>query len=199
MVRFFLFVKHNLLPVWRIIEWGNGMLFSVLYGRKLETTIKDVLNGSLTNKLSYRRLALSDAESLSDLIIAQDEMDLVYFHPHEFDLRSVIRQFQNKAFLMMGVFNGDEMVGYFFLRFFINKKCFVGRLIDRSHRGQGIGRIMNDIMYEIGWRMNFRCLSTISRNNRAVIRAHATNQTIKVLKELSNDYLLVEFIREREL
>lgn len=199
MERFFLFIKHNLLPVWKIIEWGNGAFFSFIYGRKLEITIKKVLSDSLSYNLSYRKLELSDAESLFNLIEGQNEKDLVFFHPHEFDLISIRKQFQNKAFLMMGVFDGGEMVGYFFLRFFANKKCFVGRLIDRSHRGEGIGVIMNDIMYKIGWRMNFRCLSTISRNNTAVIRAHAKNPTIKILKELSNNYLLVEFIRNRDL
>ena len=55
---------------------------------------------------------------------------------------------------------------------------------------------MNFIMYETAWRMGFRCLSTISRNNIAVMRAHAKNPTMVVLKELSNDYLLVEFVRK---
>ena len=55
---------------------------------------------------------------------------------------------------------------------------------------------MNKIMYETAWRMNFRCLSTISRNNIKVMRAHAKNSAMVVLKELQNDYLLVEFIKE---
>jgi hypothetical protein len=199
MEKYFLFIKHNILPIWRIIEWGNGVLFSFLYGRKFEKTIKEVFSDNLAYNLIYRKLELSDAESLFNLIKRQDKRDLVFFHPHEFDLRSIRKQFQNKAFLMMGVFDEGGMVGYFFLRFFTNKKCFVGRLIDRSHRGLGIGQIMNHIMYEIGWRMNFRCFSTISRNNTAVIRAHAKNPNIKILKELSNNYLLVEFIRNKDL
>ncbi len=199
MEKFFLFIKHNLLPIWRFVEWGNGAFFSLLYKRKLGIITEDVLKGYLPHKLTYRKLELPDAESLYNLIITQDEKDLVYFHPHEFDLKSIIRQLQTKAFLMMGVFDKGRMVGYFFLRFFANKKCFVGRLIDRGRRGEGIGQTMNDIMYEIGWGMNFRCLSTISRKNTSVIRAHAKNPNIKILKELSNDYLLVEFIRNRDL
>jgi len=199
MEKLLLFIKHNLFPIWRIIERVNEAFFSLLYGRKLETTVIEVLSDFLAYDLSYRRIELSDAESLVNLIKEQDEKDLAFFHPHSFDLRSIRRQFQNKAFLMMGVFAGDKMLGYFFLRFFVNKKCFVGRLIDWRHRGEGIGRIMNNIMYEIGWRMNFSCLSTISKNNTAVMRAHSKNQTMKVLKELENDYLLVEFIRTKEL
>jgi hypothetical protein len=72
-------------------------------------------------------------------------------------------------------------------------------LIDQKYRGRGIGVVMNSIMYETAWRMKFRCLSTISRNNNSVMRAHSGNRNMKVLKELKNDYLLVEFIPESEM
>ena len=96
---------------------------------------------------------------------------------------------------MMGAFDKERLAGYFFLRFFASKKCFVGRIIDKPYRGKGIGNIMNHIMYQTAWRMGFRCLSTISKNNHAVIRAHAKNTSMVVLKELQNDYLLVEFVK----
>jgi RimJ/RimL family protein N-acetyltransferase len=98
---------------------------------------------------------------------------------------------------MMGAFDGERMIGYFFLRFFANKKCFVGRIIDKDYRGKGVGLTMNKIMYETAWGMFFRCYSTISNNNKAVIKAHAKNSSMKIRKELANDYLLVEFIREK--
>jgi hypothetical protein len=90
------------------------------------------------------------------------------------------------------------MAGYFFLRFFMNGKCFVGRLIDKDYRGKHIGKVMNRIMYETAWKMNFRCLSTISKNNQFVMRSHADNQKMVVLKDLQNDYLLVEFLDNKE-
>jgi len=99
---------------------------------------------------------------------------------------------------MMGAFANERLIGYFFLRFFANRKCFVGRLIDADSRGKGIGQIMNNIMYETAWRLGFRCLSTISNNNKAVIGAHAKNPAMVVLKELPNEYLLVEFVRTKQ-
>jgi GNAT superfamily N-acetyltransferase len=71
----------------------------------------------------------------------------------------------------------------------------VGRLTDKDYRGIGIGKAMNRIMYETAWRMGFRCLSTISRNNTLVMKAHAENRNMVVLKELAGDYMLVEFVR----
>lgn len=144
----------------------------------------------------YRRLNEADAEALFELINSQDATDIKYFSPHGFDLNSIQLQFKIRSFLMMGAFDGEKMIGYFFLRFFANKRCFVGRLLDKKYRGKGLGPVMNDIMYETSWAMNFRCLSTISRNNNAVIRAHAKNPSMIVLKELPNNYLLVEFTRK---
>lgn len=196
MEKILLFIKHHFRFLWNIIEWVNGLIFSLFYRSRLEKVIPGIFDESPGSSFSFKRLVLSDAGSLYSLIEDQEDSDLEYFRPHGFDLRSIKKQFRNRSFLMMGVFNRETMIGYFFLRFFINKKCFVGRLIDKHYRGQGIGLVMNYIMYETSWRMGFRCLSTISKNNTSVMRAHAKNPTMRVLKELQNDYLLVEFTRE---
>ena len=120
------------------------------------------------NPFSYRILKLADSEILSNMISAQPEEDLQYFHHHGLDPGSVRKKFGKDAFLMMGVFDGNKIVGYFFLRFFFPRKCFVGRLIDKDYRGKGIGSVMNNIMYQVPWRMKFRCLSTISLNNELI-------------------------------
>ena len=193
-----IFIKHRLRFMWRIIEWGNGLLFSLLYKSRLEKVLPNTFMEFAEPPFSYRKLHVSDADNLYELIHSQEEADLEYFKPHGFDIETIRKQFENPAFLMMGVFDGQKIVGYFFLRFFVNRKCFVGRLIDAQYRGRGIGLIMNKIMYKTTWRMGFRCLSTISRNNIAVMRAHAKNPTMVVLKELANDYLLVEFVKKKE-
>jgi hypothetical protein len=97
----------------------------------------------------------------------------------------------------MGVFFNDQLVGYFFLRCFINKKCFVGRLVDRNHRGKGIGKTMNDILYHTAWDAGFRCFATVSKNNELVMKAHSQNKHLKVLKEMKDNHLLVEFVEKR--
>lgn len=196
MERLLILIKHRFKFLWKVIEWGNGLLFYLVYKSELEHSLSGVLSENSGFEYTCRQLTISDADSLYLLVNSQLANDLDYFSPHGFDMDSILGQFKNRAFLMMGVFGKDGMVGYFFLRFFANKKCFVGRLIDRKHRGRGIGHEMNRIMYETAWNMKFRCLSTISKNNKAVMGAHAKNQALIVLKELKNDYLLVEFVRE---
>ena len=53
--------------------------------------------------------------------------------------------------------------------------------------------IMNNIMYNSAWDSGFRCLSTISKNNRLVMRSHSSNKAMRILTKLDDDYLLVEF------
>lgn len=194
MEKLLLFIKHRLGFLWKIIEAVNNSLFGLIYGSQLKKTLPGVFADFSQGPFQYRELTGADAGRLFHLIGDQPESDLDYFRPHGFDQESIARQTKKVSFLMMGVFSDDTMVGYFFLRFFANRKCFVGRLIDKEYRGKGIGAVMNNIMYETAWRMNFRCLSTISRNNDAVMRAHSGNRHMIILKELNNDYLLVEFL-----
>jgi len=198
MEKILIFIKHHFRFLWKIIEWCNGIIFSLFYKSGLEKVLPAVFNEFSKPPFLCSRLDISDAGSLHDLIKSQEVSDLEYFRPHGFDLTAIKKQFKNRSFLMMGAFDGGKMVGYFFLRFFANRKCFVGRLIDTEYRGRGIGEVMNNIMYETAWRLGFRCLSTISRNNTAVMKAHTKNPAMVVLKELQNDYLLVEFISETQ-
>lgn len=196
MERILIYIKHNFKLIWLLFEWGNGLLFDLLYRKKLNNQLRSIFTEFTLLPYSYRALSQSDAQDLYSLIQRQELSDLEFFRPHGHDLHSINNQFSNRTLLMMGVFDRDNLVGYFFLRFFANKKCFVGRLIDRDYRGKGIGINMNHIMYEISWRIGFRCLSTISNKNKNVLKAHAKNPTISIVKKLPNDYLLVEFIKD---
>ena len=191
-----IFIKHHIGFLWGIIDWGNGILFSWFFSSKLEHILPVVFSEAPVGPLVFRELGSQDIRSLFDMIAAQTPADLRYFNPHKFDFVSLEAQSKKPAFLMMGAFDGEKLAGYFFLRFFANKKCFVGRLIDKDYRGKGIGSTMNFIMYETAWRMGFRCLSTISRENNLVMKAHARNSNMVVVKELGRGYVLVEFVRK---
>ena len=189
-----LFIKHRVGFAWNFIEEGNDIAFNIFFKSILEKALSFTFSNFIQGPYQYRRLTSEDAGKLFILVQNQPSSDLKFFKPHPFDELSILKQTNKKSFLMMGAFDDDKLVGYFFLRFFANKKCFVGRLIDKEYRGQGIGEVMNRIMYETAWRMKFRCLSTISRDNNAVMKAHASNKHMIVLKELKNNYLLVEFL-----
>lgn len=194
-VKILIHVEHRYPFLWRAIEGINGSIFQLLYGRKFARNIARSCEEFSINGIGARPLVPEDLPALEALLARQSPERVAYFHPHGFDSRSLRERFRTPCFLMMGVFKEREMAGYFFLRCFSTRKCFVGRLVDEPYEGQGIGRMMNSIMYDVGWRSGFRVLSTISKHNRRVLRAHAHNEALKVLRELANDYLLVEFVR----
>lgn len=180
--------------IWLIIERINDFLFAVLYKKKEENLLPRIFEKNKLYPYTFRKLVSTDVEALARLIDDQSKDDLKYFKPHGFDMVSLQKQMKKRSFLMMGAFDDNRLIGYFFLRFFFTRKCFVGRLIDKSYRGKGIGEVMNQIMYNTSWKLSFKCLSTISKNNKAVVAAHKKNPAFVVLKELQNNYLLVEFI-----
>jgi hypothetical protein len=193
--RLLIFIKHHLPFIWAGVEWLNAALFSLLHAKKTEKIATEVIGANSLNGFLFRKLNRSDIPELERLLYAQPKERVAFFNPHGFETKTLKKVEKNPAFIMMGVFDGQHLVGYFFLRCFWNKKCFVGRLIDEHYESNGIGRVMNAIMYNIAWVSGFKCLSTISKNNKLVMRSHAKNNTMKILKELDNDYLLVEFVK----
>ncbi|ODS63306.1 MAG: hypothetical protein ABS41_07375 [Arenimonas sp. SCN 70-307] len=196
MARTLLFVKHRLPVLWTLVDWLNARLFAFRHASRMRGVVDEVCSEFLLPGFEFRSLGASDLLALSLLIERQGEDRLRYFQPHGFDPRTLGRMLSNPAFLMFGVWEKDEICGYFFLRCFWNRRCFVGRLIDKEFERRGIGRVMNQIMYHIAWRAGFRCMTTISRHNRAVMRSHERNPHARLLGELPNDYLLVEFTQD---
>lgn len=196
-VRMLLYVKHHFYYIWQLIEYLNSFLFKLLHGRKFNSLVSSVIQSFDLPGFSFRQLEATELNVLQSLIKKQAPGRLDYFNPHKFDERSLIKAFKNPSFIMMGAFNGPELVGYFFLRCFWNHKCFVGRLIDQPFEGKGIGSVMNSIMYNIGWLSGFRVLSTISRNNQMIMKSHIKNPHMIVLKELDNDFIFVEFVEKK--
>ncbi len=173
MIKILIYIKHNLPFIWQTIECLNAILFRILYSRKFYQSIIWAFNEFKLPGFEFRLLNSTDSCKIIDLTDKQASGRLDYFKPHKFDLNTLKKLNANPAFFLMGAFEKGELVGYFFLRCFWNRKCFVGRLIDEPFEGKGIGRTMNTIMYSIAWKSNFRCLSTISKNNKAVMRSLA--------------------------
>ena len=197
--RILLFIKHNVPFIWRIIDRLNTFLFRLLYGKRIRQVSDELIARAVLPGYGFRRLEENDLPELERFLGSQPVQRVAFFKPHGFDRKPLEVVYANPAFLMMGVFDGSRLAGYFFLRCFWNKKCFVGRLVDAPYEGKGLGRAMNGILYPIAWQMGFRCLSTISKNNRDVMRSHAGNPTMRIVKDLAGDYMLVEFVQPMDV
>ena len=197
MIKILLFIKHRLGFLWKLIETLNGFLFGIFFSNQINRSLMILLSKSHQSKYTYKKLETADLPQLHNFFMNQDPEQFLFFKPHAFDLVTLKRLHRNQAFRMMGVFDGGKLIGYFFLRFFLNRKCFIGRIVDGSYQRQGIARGMNDILYPTAWQNGFHCLTTISENNHSIFNLHQKEENMVVLKELANDYLLVE-IRKPE-
>lgn len=195
-VRLLLLIKHRLPWLWTWVEWLNARLYHMLHIRRMQVEVARAFAEFTLAGFEFRPLEESDLNALHKLIEHQGADRLEYFQPHGFDHASLMRMHANPAFLMFGAFHKQQLVGYFFLRCFWNRKCFVGRLIDQPFERRGIGRVMNQIMYHIAWRSGFRCMTTVSKNNHAIMRSHERNPHAEIVRELGNDYLLIEFMQK---
>ncbi|HKL22739.1 MAG TPA: hypothetical protein VJ904_13110 [Tichowtungia sp.] len=192
--RILLFIKHRMPWLWIGVDWLNARLYSLLHQKNMDIQADRAFREFALEGFCFRRLASADLNALHELLRRQDAERLRFFSPHGFDPISLRKMLNNPAFLMFCAFRNGSLVGYFFLRCFWNRKCFVGRLIDEPYEGQGIGRVMNQIMYHTAWWSGFRCFTSISRNNKWIMRAHAKNPHATFVTELANDYQLVEFL-----
>jgi len=148
--------------------------------------------------LHFRFLTSADQAALLQLLYSLESELSGYFEPHDFTYEAIRKQLKNRAFFMMGAFSQQTLVGYFFIRAGINKQCFVGRMIHKDYRSQGIGRKMNQIMYHSSWDVRFRVFATLSPNNKLVMQSHKSNSGMRVLKELPDNYQLVEFVKQHK-
>ena len=197
-MRLLLFIKHNLAFVWQIAEFFNGSVFRLVFRKKILASALAVCQQSSCQDIDFRLLQEDDLEKLSAFFSQQPEESYLYFKPHGFDLTSLRKVKKNPAFMMFGVFDkvSGNIIGYFMMRFFVNKKCFVGFLVGEASRGKGIAGKMGKIMLKICWDNDFAALATVSRKNESALRAYRKMNNFSILKELPEDYIYIRYEKE---
>lgn len=123
--------------LWNIIEWVNGVIFYMRYGKKLNafsfTTTPD----------GYEAVPLRDVqtETLVAFFNRQLEEAFTFFTPHGFDAKSIKKLQKNRAFLAYVLMDkgAGQIAGYCFNRSFFHGVGFRGRMVDINFRGRGLG------------------------------------------------------------
>ena len=194
MVRFLKWIKSQMPFIWRWIETVNGMIVALLYGKKINLAANNVLQQYSDSDITYRRLSSDDILNLSNMLTAQTDDYLQYFHPHAFDTATLGRLLTNSSYLMMGAFAKGNIVGYHFIRFFANGKCFRGNFVLPQYQGRHIGSTMIKQMTEIGLAAGFRVFATVSRHNLSSMASSKRFSTSRIIEEIPNDDILIEHI-----
>lgn len=176
--------------LWDAIEWGNAEVFALMH-RKEMARIPELL-ADCSGRYQLRLATREDVEQMKDFFEAQPEEAFTFFQPHDFDKKSVERVVINKSFLTFIALDGDEIVGYFFMRSFVNGKTFKGYMVGIDHRGQGVAREMGIAMNRVSRELRLRMFKSISPKNPASLAVTKKINDIKIIKTLHNGDMLIE-------
>lgn len=189
-------VKEKFGFIWDFIEWGNATLFSLVYRKKLKQ-IPSVLN-ECSEPFLVREAEVADVEPMVTFFKEQPEDAFTFFNPHGFDADSLLKIIRNKAFLTYVVLDGTQIVGYFFLRCFVNGKCFRGKIVDYRWRNKGMAKQMGIAMTRVATTLGVRMFGTISPDNYASLASSKAVNEVNIIKTLDNGYYYIEYLPKKE-
>ena len=178
--------------LWNIIECCSAFVFSLTHKCALQK-IPAILN-ECSRLFTLRMATSADAAPLAKFFSEQPEDAFKFFKPHAFDEKTLSKIIRNKAFLMFLVLDGEKIVGYFFLRCFVNGKCFKGYIVDDSYKGRGIAKLEGLAMNKINEVLGLRMFGSISPENPASMAAAKAVNEVKILSTLDNGDYYIEFL-----
>lgn len=184
------FVQKKVPWIWDIIEWGNSELFALQHRKSLMDL--PLLLDKYTDRFVVSMAVEADVAALANFFAKQPEDAFIFFNPHGFDVKSLTRLVFRKSFLMFLVKDGNEIVGYFFLRCFANGTAFKGRIVDAKRRNQGIGKFMGDVINDVVMNLGVRLFTTISPDNYASFASAKAVNDIRIVRTLENGYYYIE-------
>ena len=182
--------------LWNIIEWCNAFVFALTHWAALKK-IPGILE-ECSGQYTLRLAAPADAAPLATFFADQPEEAFKFFKPHAFDEKTLSKIIRNKAFLTFLVLDGEKIVGYFFLRCFVNGKSFRGRIVDYRWRNKGIAKLMGITMNKIITLLKVRLFGSISPDNYASLASTKAVNDIRIIKTLDNGYYYVEYLPKKD-
>lgn len=181
--------------IWNMIEWGNTAVFSLMK-RKQMREVPSVLSGC-SDIYEIRVADETDVEELVTFFANQPKEAFKFFKPHRFDAESVRRVVKNKAFMTFLVKEEGVIIGYFFLRCFVNGKAFRGKMVDKNHQGCGLAKLMGVAMTKVTSVLGVRMFGSISPENYASLASAKASNEIKIHKILDNGDYYIEFLEKK--
>ena len=189
-------IKERFGFIWDFIEWLNATAFSLTHRKQLKK-LPQVLD-SCSGEYQFRLAQPSDASALVTFFANQPEEAYEFFKPHDFDATSIKKVIDNKAFQSIVVWKEQTIVGYFFLRCFVNGKCFRGKIVDKNWQGKGIAKQMGIVMTKVSQALGMRMFGSISPENYASLASAKASNEIKIHQTLDNGYYYIEFLPKQE-
>ena len=135
---------------------------------------------------------VNDAERLADFFARQPEESFKWFRPHGFDVETMRKLLGRKSYIIYVLEEEDVIIGYAFLRCFINGKCFLGKMVDVNHQGKGVCTKLCKVGMDIAQKTGFRMFESINKENIGSMKASQKACDVIVVEELEGGDLLIE-------
>lgn len=190
------FLRDKMPWLWDLVDIINSVLFKLRFGGKLRAVEAEVLK-RYEAESGMRIVPMSEVKT-DDLVAffaAQPEEAFTFFKPHGFDAKALRKLQRNKSFLAYILLDGSQIAGYAFIRSFFMGKGFRGRMVGISHRGRGLGTLMNRMMNDVGFGIGLRLFETVSKRNVASYRSAMSASNVMVLEEMEDDELYLEILK----
>lgn len=121
--------------IFRLYDAFNELWARLFFGglRRKAEQLQVPLEGK--NAMAHMRLLTSaDEAAFGDLLAS---FDFKYLPPHALDRATARRALRRASYLPLGVFHGEELVGYLLLRLFAPKRAVLGIWSKSSHFNRG--------------------------------------------------------------
>jgi RimJ/RimL family protein N-acetyltransferase len=170
--------------LWEGVEALNGMVCGWKIGdvQSLQSCLPE----------GMRIADVNDAERLADFFACQPEESFKWFRPHGFDEETMRKLLGRKSYIIYVLEEEGEIIGYAFLRCFINGKCFLGKMVDVNHQGKGVCTKLCKVGMDIAQKTGFRMFESINKENIGSMKASQKACDVIVVEELDNGDLLIE-------
>lgn len=171
--------------IWDAVEWMNSELFAMIKCREL---------GHLNDCLAegVRLADVSDTGRLVSFFERQPEESYKWFRPHEFDEGTLRKLLKRKSYIIYIMEEEEEIIGYAFLRCFVNGKCFLGKMVDVGHQGKGVCTVLCAVGMRMANCLRIRMFESINKENVGSMKASQKACDVVVVEEMKNGDMLVE-------
>ena len=187
-------VKSRYPMIWRLIELCNGYMLTKLASYKLNAIRKKIITYPIGQSITARLALINNIEEVVDFLKGLSQAERAFFNPFPFTLRSIYHVVSCGTYQVYLVRNNqnNELIGLFFLRFFLNRQCFLGFVVKNEYRGRGIGEKMIDAMVRGVQGSGFTLLSTVCAENKASLRAHLAGGQFEIIETLPTNEIVLK-------
>jgi RimJ/RimL family protein N-acetyltransferase len=111
---------------------------------------------SKKESIFIRNINESDAKKLYEFLKNLDENTKTYFHPHPFDMKTILNICKSKKDHYFVMFLKNNLIGYSFLRLFSYEIPSYGIIIKKEYTNKGYGTILTKWTIEKAKNLGFK-------------------------------------------